>query len=75
MNLTLAVDEDLLLAARKVALDRSSSVNELVREYLQGLVVETDRKRLARSRLKAAFTKGLVTVGERNWSRQDLYDR
>jgi hypothetical protein len=74
-NLTLVVEEDLLLAARKIALDQRTSVNQLVREFLEGLVEETGRRRMARARLKAAFDKGLVTVGDRNWSREDLYER
>lgn len=74
-NVTLVIDEDLLLAARKVALDQRTSVNQLVREYLVALVEGHSRRRLARSRLTRAFDTGLVTVGERTWSRDDLYDR
>jgi hypothetical protein len=74
-NLTLVVDEDLLLAARKIALDRRTSVNQLVRDYLASLVEESGRRRSARARLKKAFQTGLVEVGDRNWSRDDLYDR
>ena len=74
-NVTLVVDEDLLLAARKVALDQRTSVNQLVREYLAALVEEPSRRRLARVRLRKAFETGLVEVGDRTWSRQDLYDR
>ncbi|MCU1339645.1 MAG: CopG-like DNA-binding [Bryobacterales bacterium] len=74
-NLTLVVDEDLLLAARKVALDQRTSVNQLVRDYLTTLVGETSRKRLARERLEKAFATGVVDVGDLNWSRDDLYDR
>ena len=74
-NVTLVVDEDLLLAARKVALDQRTSVNQLVREYLVALVEQPGRRRLARMRLKKAFETGLVEVGERTWSRDDLYDR
>jgi len=74
-NLTLVVDEDLLLAARKVALDQRTSVNQLVREYLTALVEEPSRRRLARARLRKAFEAGLVDVGDRTWSRKDLYDR
>jgi hypothetical protein len=74
-NVTLVVDEDLLLAARKVALDRRTSVNQLVREYLAALVEEPNRRRIARTRLKKAFETGLVDVGDRKWSRDDLYDR
>ena len=74
-NVTLVVDEDLLLAARKVALDRRTSVNQMVREYLAALVEEPNRRRIARTRLKKAFETGLVDVGDRKWSRDDLYDR
>jgi len=74
-NVTLVVEEDLLLAARKVALDQRTSVNQLVREYLAALVEQPSRRRLARARLKKAFEAGLVTVGERKWSRADLYGR
>ena len=74
-NVTLVVEEDLLLAARKVALDQRTSVNQLVREYLAALVEEPGRRRLARARLSKAFETGLVEVGDRRWSRDDLYGR
>jgi len=74
-NVTLVVEEELLLAARKVALDQRTSVNQLVREYLMALVAESGQRRIARARLKKAFSTGLVEVGERNWSRDDLYAR
>jgi hypothetical protein len=57
---TLVVERDLLLAARKIALDRRTSVNQLVREYLTALVEEPGRRRLARARLRKAFKTGLV---------------
>src|ERR1035438_191605 len=74
-NVTLVVGEDLLLAARKVALDQRTSVNQLVREYLARLVEEPSRRRLARARLRKAFETGLVRTGDRKWSRDELYDR
>ena len=74
-NVTLVVEEDLLLAARKVALDRRTSVNQLVREYLVALVEEPSRRQLARARLRNTFETGLVEVGDRKWSRDDLYER
>ena len=74
-NVTLVFDEELLLAARKVALDQRTSVNQLVREYLAALVEEPGGRRLARARLRKAFETGLVEVGDRNWSRDDLYER
>jgi hypothetical protein len=74
-NVTLVVEEDLLLAARKIALDQRTSVNQLVREYLTALVEEPGRRRLARARLKKKMEAGLVEVGERKWTRDDLYER
>jgi hypothetical protein len=74
-NVTLVIDEDLLLAARKVALDHRTSVNQLVREYLAALVEEPSRRRLAKARLRTMFHTGVVDVGDRKWSRDDLYDR
>jgi hypothetical protein len=74
-NLTLVVEEELLLAARKVALDQRTSVNQLVREYLTALVEEPSRRRLAGARLRNTFETGLVDVGDRKWSREDLHVR
>jgi hypothetical protein len=74
-NVTLVVDEDLLLAARKVALDRGTSVNQLVREFLAGLVDEPSRRDVARARLKQAMETGLFEMGERTWTRDDLHER
>ena len=64
-----------LLEARKYALERRTSINQLVREYLAGLVKQQDRRRAARARLKAALAKGIVVVGPRTWTREDLYER
>jgi hypothetical protein len=74
-NLTVVLDEDLLLAARKLALERRTSVNQLVRDYLTQLVEGPDRKRLARERLMKMMEGGIAGVGEITWSREDLYDR
>jgi hypothetical protein len=74
-NLTLVIEEDLLLAARKVALEQRTSVNQMVRNYLIGLVEEPSRRRLSRARLLKAFRTGMVTVGKRTWNRDDLHAR
>jgi hypothetical protein len=74
-NVTLVIEEELLLAARKIALDQRTSVNQLVREYLAALVEEPSRRRIARARLTKALDTGLVVAGDRTWSREDLYAR
>jgi hypothetical protein len=74
-NVTLVIEKELLLAARKVALDQRTSVNQLVREFLAGLVDQSSRRDLARARLKKAMETGLIEIGERNWTRDDLHER
>lgn len=74
-NLTLVVEEDLLLAAKKVALDQRTSVNQLVREHLEDLVRQHGRRKLAQATLREAMKTGLFDVFEPTRSRDDLYQR
>ena len=74
-NLTLAIDDNLLLEARRLALDRRTSVNQLVRDYLATLVSEQHARQRARSRLKSALARGVVEVGPASLKREDLYER
>jgi hypothetical protein len=74
-NVTLVIEEELLLSARKIALERKTSVNQLVRDFLTALVKESETKRTARARLKIAFDKGLVEIGDKHWTRDELYER
>ena len=74
-NLTLTLDEDLLRAARKTALDRNTSVNQLVREYLARLVSEADQQQAALARMERIFRTDRIQVGRRTWRREDLHER
>lgn len=74
-NLTLAIDEDILLAARKLALERNTTVNQLVRDYLASLANQNDRRQAARERILRFMKDKRVEVGDVTWSRDDLYER
>ena len=74
-NLTLTVDESLLRAARKVALDRNTSVNQLVRDFLADLVRESGRQQAALAELDEMFRTSTLRVGRRTWTREDLHER
>ncbi len=74
-NLTLVLDEDLLRAARKAALDRNTSVNQLVRDYLEQLVRETDRRQTAMADVEDIFRTTRIRAGRINWTRDDLHER
>lgn len=74
-NLTLAIEDEVLEAARRLALERGTTVNQLVRDYLADLVARGDRRRSAGERLKRAMREQLVEVGPQTWKREDLYER
>ncbi len=74
-NLTLAVEEDVLLEARKLALERKTTVNQLVRDYLAQLVEEQGRRKASLARLRQHMHAGLFEVGVIGWRREDLHDR
>jgi hypothetical protein len=74
-NLTLTIDDDILRAARKMALDRNTSVNRLVRDYLAELVSEKDKRKAAVERLHKIFQEPGVKIGPITWTREDLHER
>jgi hypothetical protein len=74
-NLTLTIDEEVLRAARKLALDRNTSVNQMVREYLAGLISETARWQAAAERFRELSKNSKAEVGPITWTRDDLHDR
>jgi hypothetical protein len=74
-NLTLTIDEGLLRSARKVALDRDTSVNQLVRDFLVALVEQAGQRRAALASLDEVFQSTAVDVGPRAWTRDQLHDR
>lgn len=74
-NITLAVEEDVLAAVRRVAAERNSTVNALVREYLQNLASQDNRARRVRARLRELSNKSTGRLGRITWSRDDLHER
>jgi plasmid stability protein len=75
-NLTLSIDDELLKQARIRALERDTSVNALVRDYLE---------QLASSRSQRSGMAGFLALAKsvhagsgpqgRTWTRDELYER
>ncbi|HEX3391129.1 MAG TPA: DUF6364 family protein [Solirubrobacteraceae bacterium] len=75
-NLTLSIDDDLLKRARIRALEQDTSVNTLVRDYLENLVAQASWQSgmaeflaLAKSSHAGSGPQG------RTWTRDELYER
>ncbi len=75
-NLTLTIDGELLKQARIRALEQDTSVNALVREYLEKLATRTpDREGMdAFLGMTESIHAGSGPDGRR-WTRDELYER
>ena len=73
-NLTVTLNEEVLLRARSRALEHGTSVNALVRAYLEEYVA-TDRSNSAITNFLALAenTHGGSGATGRTWSREDLH--
>jgi len=78
MNITLTLDDKLVKEVRKIAADRETTLTGLVRAYLEQVAEEntkSGRKRRELEALERSFELVKVTMGEKTWRREDLYER
>ena len=73
-NLTLTVDETLLRKARILALERGTSVNALVREFIAKTVLESTGTNDKGERFMALVERGKVSSLGFKMTRQEMYD-
>ncbi|MBI4877401.1 MAG: hypothetical protein HY822_22465 [Acidobacteria bacterium] len=71
----MTLDDRLLQEARKAALERSTSLSRLVRDYLSRLIQEADGQRTALMCLEEMFRTTRAETGPRTWKRADLHER
>jgi hypothetical protein len=76
-NITLAVEDDVLAAARKFAAEKKTTVNGLVRDYLASLAEQVRKEASARARkeLVRLSEESTAGMGDWKWNREELYDR
>jgi hypothetical protein len=74
MNVTLAIEDKLLARAREVARTRRTTLNQLVRDYLERLTAPTDAPTVA-DEFARLWAEHEGRSGGRKWRREDLYDR
>ena len=74
-NVTLALDEATLRDARRIAAERSTSVNALVREFLDQLTARESRAHTARERIVKLSRGSRAARGNATWTRDDLHAR
>ncbi|GAB5505478.1 MAG: ribbon-helix-helix protein, CopG family [Rhizobiaceae bacterium] len=74
-NITLSVDESVLRKVKVLAAERRTSVNALVRNYLNSLVAKEAAEDKAREALLKLIAETDADMGRQEWNREALYDR
>jgi hypothetical protein len=75
-NITLSIEDGVLLEARKYAAERDTTVNALVREYLTRLARQKREGEKAREELARLSDESDARLGpDWKWDREALYDR
>jgi plasmid stability protein len=82
-NLTITVDDDVLKRARIRALERGTSVNSVLAEYLRAFAGQSETQRRATQSLIALAAENAQRGGRarakerggRRWKRDDLHER
>ena len=73
MNVTLSIDERVVAEARRIAALRGTSLNQLVRDYLQELTRSDDAEAVV-ARLDALWAESSYR-SEGSWTREELHER
>ena len=74
-NVTLAIEETTLREARRIAADRATSLNAMIREFLRDLTARESGIERARRRIVELSSASSAEVGGKGWSREDLHER
>lgn len=72
-NLTITVDDEVLLRARKRAIEQGTSVNALLRDYLESYSGRQDRASAMRQFISSA--KSAKARSKSTWTREELHER
>jgi hypothetical protein len=74
MNVTLSIEEKLLARARELAHERGTSVNQLIRDYLERLTGGSGPADVM-EQLEQLWSEQSGRSGGWKWNREELYDR
>ena len=73
MNITLSIDEQVVAKARQIASVRGTSLNQLVRDYLEDLTHHNDMQSVL-DELDAMWSES-TGRSQGPWTREELYER
>ena len=75
MNLTITVEDDVLKRARLRALQEDTSVNAVLRSFLEAYAGAAGREQAAIADLLTLSRESSAARGEAAWTRDELHER
>ena len=74
-NLTLAIEDDLLKAARRYAAEHDTTVNAMIRSYLRQVTLRENRLKQAKEELRKLSESSAARLGpDYRWNRDEIYE-
>ena len=73
MNVTLSIEDRVVAEARRIAADRGTSLNQLVRDYLSDLTRQQDVEAVV-AELRESWAKENYR-SEGPWTREEIHER
>jgi hypothetical protein len=64
-NITLSIDDDVLVSVRRHAAEQNSTVNALVRQYLTSIAAQHDREKQARAKIRQLSQQSQLRLGKK----------
>lgn len=75
-NMTMTIDDNILKKAKKIAIEKNTTISALVRAYLEHLAIRKDKAiETVISELQVDFSDKNVCIGRKNWRREELHER
>ena len=74
-NITLKIDDELLKKARQLAFQRKTSINAIVKQKLNEFVSSDLSREATLKSLEAFYRKSKAKVGDKTWTRDEIYER
>ena len=74
-NITLSVEDEVLLAVRRYAAERDRTVNGLVRDYLGEIASRAEKVKSARKKIRELSRRSSARIGAVTWTRDELHER
>lgn len=74
MNVTLSIDEETLARARELATRRGTSLNQMIRDYLEEVASDLSSDEILRE-LNVLWENSSGDSGGRRWTREELHER